>query len=126
MFGEPNNEECYPKLARAAMRVYSIPATSTPLERTFSKAGFIVSKTRTSVLPNNVDKLVFLSHNMRRLRAEGKKCLSRLLLHRSVSLFAPICFTEKFLFAVYLFIRFKILFLFFSLYFVCMWTSEKA
>lgn len=66
------NEERYPKLARAAMRVHSIPSTSTSSERIFSKAGFIVSKTRSSLLPDNVDKLVFLSHNLRKLRAEDK------------------------------------------------------
>jgi len=66
------NEERYPKLARAAKRVHSIPSTSTPSERIFSKAGFIVSKTRSSLLPDNVDKLVFLSHNMRRLRSDGE------------------------------------------------------
>ncbi|KAK1875359.1 Zinc finger BED domain containing protein 1 [Dissostichus eleginoides] len=65
------NEERYPKLARAAKRIHSIPSTSTPSERIFSKAGFIVSKTRSSLLPDNTDKLVFLSHNMRRLRSEG-------------------------------------------------------
>ena len=66
------NEERYPKLARAAVRIHSIPSTSTPSERIFSKAGFIVSKTRSSLLPDNVDKLVFLSHNLRKLRAEDK------------------------------------------------------
>ena len=66
--GGEKNDERYPKLARAAKHVHSIPSTSTPSECVFSKADFIVSKTRSSLLPDNVDKLVFLSHNMRRLR----------------------------------------------------------
>lgn len=60
------NEERYPKLARVAKHLLSIPATSTPSERIFSKAGFIVSKTRSSLLPKNVDKLIFLAHNLKR------------------------------------------------------------
>lgn len=65
------NEDCYPKLARAAKRVHAIPSTSIPSERIFFKAGFIVSKTWSSLLPDNMDRLVFLSHNMRRLQAVG-------------------------------------------------------
>ncbi|KAJ8355180.1 hypothetical protein AAFF_G00088070 [Aldrovandia affinis] len=61
------NEDRYPKLARAAKHLLSIPATSTPSEQIFSKAGFIVNKTKSSLLPKNVDKLVFLCHNMERL-----------------------------------------------------------
>lgn len=61
------NEDRYPKLARAAKYLLSIPATSTPSERIFSKAGFIFNKTRSCLLPENVDKLVFLSHNLKRL-----------------------------------------------------------
>ncbi|XP_020315982.1 zinc finger BED domain-containing protein 1-like [Oncorhynchus kisutch] len=61
------NEDRYPRLARAAKYLLSIPATSTPSERIFSKAGFIFNKTRSCLLPENVDKLVFLSHNLKRL-----------------------------------------------------------
>lgn len=62
------NEERYPKLSMAAKRFHSIPSTSTPSERIFSKAGFIISKTRSALLPANVDKLVFLAHNLKRLK----------------------------------------------------------
>lgn len=61
-----NNEERYPRLARAAKRLLCIPATSTPAERIFSKAGFIVNKSRSCLLPKNVDMLVFLAHNMKK------------------------------------------------------------
>lgn len=50
-----NNKERYPRLARAAKRLLCIPATSTPAERIFSKAGFIVNKSRSCLLPKNVD-----------------------------------------------------------------------
>lgn len=62
------NEERYPKLSRAAKRIHSIPSTSTPSERIFSKAGFIASKVRSALLPGNVHKLVFLAHNLKRLK----------------------------------------------------------
>ena len=58
-----DNAPRYPKLAKVAKRILSIPATSTPAERIFSKAGFIVNKNRSSLLPKNVDTLVFLAHN---------------------------------------------------------------
>ncbi|ROL45250.1 Lovastatin nonaketide synthase [Anabarilius grahami] len=62
------NEHRYPKLAKAAKSLHCIPSTSTPSERIFLKAGFIV-KSRSSLLPNNVDKLVFLSHNMKKIKS---------------------------------------------------------
>ncbi|CAB1313122.1 unnamed protein product [Coregonus sp. 'balchen'] len=61
------HEDRYPKLARAAKYLFSIPATSAPSEQIFSQAGLIFNKTRSCLLPQNVDKLVFLSHNLKRL-----------------------------------------------------------
>ncbi|KAK0135825.1 Zinc finger BED domain-containing protein 1 [Merluccius polli] len=61
------NGDRYPKLAFAAKHCLCVPATSTPSERIFSKAGYIVNKTRSSLLPENVDKLIFLAHNMKRV-----------------------------------------------------------
>ncbi|KAK1890854.1 Zinc finger BED domain containing protein DAYSLEEPER [Dissostichus eleginoides] len=62
-----HNSDRYPKLAFAAKHCLCVPATSTPSERIFSKAGYIVNKTRSSLLPENVDKLIFLAHNMKRV-----------------------------------------------------------
>lgn len=61
------NSDRYPKLAFAAKHLLCVPATSTPSEHIFSKAGYIVNKTRSSLLPENVDKLIFLAHNMKRV-----------------------------------------------------------
>ncbi|RXN13638.1 zinc finger BED domain-containing 1-like protein [Labeo rohita] len=61
------NSDRYPKLAFAAKHLLCVPATSTPSERIFSKAGYIVNKTRSSLLPENVDKLIFLAHNLKRV-----------------------------------------------------------
>ncbi|XP_039535814.1 E3 SUMO-protein ligase ZBED1-like [Pimephales promelas] len=60
------NQDRYPSLARVAKRLLCIPATSTPSERIFSKAGFIVNKARSCLLPKNVDMLVFLAHNTKK------------------------------------------------------------
>ncbi|XP_053346541.1 zinc finger BED domain-containing protein 4-like [Clarias gariepinus] len=62
------NKDRYPKLSRVAKRFHSIPSTSTPSERIFSKAGFIANKSRSALFPTNVNKLVFLAHNFRRIR----------------------------------------------------------
>lgn len=61
-------EERNPKLSRAAKRIHRIPTTSTPSERIFSKSGFIASKARSALLPGNVNKLVFLPHNLKRIQ----------------------------------------------------------
>ena len=59
------NSDRYPKLALAAKYCLCIPATSTPSERIFSTAGYIVNKNRSCLLPENVDKLVFLAQNLK-------------------------------------------------------------
>ncbi|XP_073691495.1 E3 SUMO-protein ligase ZBED1-like [Garra rufa] len=64
------NQDRYPNLARVAKRLLCIPATSTPSERIFSKAGFIVNKARSCLLPKNVDMLVFLAHNTKKCGIE--------------------------------------------------------
>ena len=43
--------------------VLCTPATLTPAERMFSAAGNIVTKKRASLLPSNVDALIFLNKN---------------------------------------------------------------
>ena len=56
----------FPKLTRAAKQCLCIPATSTPSERIFPTAGYIINK-RSSLLPENVNTLVCLSHNMKKV-----------------------------------------------------------
>lgn len=53
----------YPELCKFARSYLCIPATSTPSERVFSTAGNIVSAKRSCLLPENVNKLVFLAQN---------------------------------------------------------------
>lgn len=53
----------FPNLAKVAKKVLAIPATSTPTERLFSTAGLVCHKKRARLLPENVDKLVFLHEN---------------------------------------------------------------
>ena len=54
----------FPEYAQVAAEVLAIPATSTPSERVFSKAGLIVNKTRSSLKPKNVSTLLFIAHNI--------------------------------------------------------------
>ena len=58
-----SHEPSYPMLSRVARGFLCIPATSTPSERVFSLAGNIVTKKRCLLLPQNVDKLIFLNMN---------------------------------------------------------------
>lgn len=51
-------------LSDIALKYCIIPATSVPAERIFSKAGQILSARRNRLLPQNVDKLIFLNKNM--------------------------------------------------------------
>ena len=52
----------YPNLAKIAWSVLSIPATSTPAERIFSKSGLIVNSLRSCLKCDSVDALVSLNY----------------------------------------------------------------
>ncbi len=47
------SSDCYSKLVFAAKHLFCVPATSTPSEHIFSKAGYVVNKTRSSLLPES-------------------------------------------------------------------------
>ncbi|CAI6342938.1 unnamed protein product [Macrosiphum euphorbiae] len=51
-------------LSDIALKYATIPATSVPSERIFSKTGQIMSERRNRLLPDNLDKLIFLNKNM--------------------------------------------------------------
>ena len=59
------NAERFPNLAPVLL---SIPATSTPSERVFSTAGNTVTKLRSCLKPKNVDALIFLNINSKKLQ----------------------------------------------------------
>ena len=50
--------------AKLAKKYLCIPATSVPSERAFSTAGHVVNAKRACLLPENVNILVFLAHNL--------------------------------------------------------------
>jgi len=53
----------WPILHRLARRLLAIPATATPIERVWSRAGLIASNRRANISPENLDKLLFLNVN---------------------------------------------------------------
>ena len=52
------------KEAESTGAEYSITVTSVPSERLFSSTGNLVSNKRSCLLPENVDKLLFLYENL--------------------------------------------------------------
>nr|CAD2166666.1 unnamed protein product [Meloidogyne enterolobii]CAD2184097.1 unnamed protein product [Meloidogyne enterolobii] len=55
----------WPLLTKLSHRYFSAPATSSESERLFSTAGLVVSNLRTRLLPDNVEKLLFLHNNLK-------------------------------------------------------------
>ncbi|XP_039544447.1 E3 SUMO-protein ligase ZBED1-like isoform X2 [Pimephales promelas] len=57
----------FPRLGKLAKKYLCIPASSSPSERAFSTGGNIVTCHRAALKPDAVDRLVFLSHNLKRM-----------------------------------------------------------
>lgn len=51
------------QLTIVALRLLSVPCSSAPVERLFSKAGIILSKRRTRTASSKLEKLIFLKHH---------------------------------------------------------------
>jgi KRAB domain-containing zinc finger protein len=54
----------WPLLCKLAHKYFSAPATSAESERLFSTAGQILTNLRKKLLVENVEKLLFLHHNL--------------------------------------------------------------
>ena len=63
------NESRFPTLAKMARCYLCVPATSIPSERVFSTAGLVINDRRSSLSPENVDMLIFLSQNLRMIKS---------------------------------------------------------
>lgn len=50
----------FPKLSQIAFRIHSIPASSIPSERSFSKCGSIINEKRSSLSPDSIEDLIVL------------------------------------------------------------------
>ena len=59
-----DNNKAKKALAKLARKVLTPPPTSTDVERLFSTAANILTEKRNRLLPQNVEKLLFLKANM--------------------------------------------------------------
>lgn len=57
------NAKLLPNLSIMASMIFCIPATSTPSERNFSYAGLVLNSRRSQILPDNLDKILFIHNN---------------------------------------------------------------
>jgi len=55
--------ETFPKLSQLAQCILAVPATSAPSERVFSIAGLVIQAKRSSLAPENVNKIIFIHNN---------------------------------------------------------------
>ena len=53
----------FPFLSQLVRKYFAVVATSVPSERLFSSAGNLITDKRNRLLPENVDKLLFLHEN---------------------------------------------------------------
>ena len=60
------HKQVFPNIAKLALNVLFIPATSVPSERLFSTAGQIITERRNRLLPEHAEKLIFLNLNLRK------------------------------------------------------------
>ena len=58
------NETRFPNLSKIAKKYLCVPGSSVPSERLFSKAGQLVSERRNRLKSENIDKMLFLNHNL--------------------------------------------------------------
>lgn len=59
-----SREAQYPTMVKLVRQYFSIPATSVRSEELFSTAGNVLTENRNRLLPENVDRLVFLHENL--------------------------------------------------------------
>jgi hypothetical protein len=55
-----NHKMEFPVLVKVARQIFSVPAASTCVERSFSAAGNIVTKRRTNIKPMQLNNVLFL------------------------------------------------------------------
>ena len=60
---QKGRETSSPMLARVAMRVLMVPASSAPVERLFSSGGLVAQAKRSSMTEDLLEELVFLKCN---------------------------------------------------------------
>jgi len=57
------NKNTFPELYMLQIKYLSVPATSVPSERVFSKAGLITNDRRNRLHPKHLDFIIFLNRN---------------------------------------------------------------
>ena len=68
------HQHLYPNVGKLARKYLCVVATSVPSEQLFSTAGNVISVKRAALLPENVEKLIFLHDNLPEVSLPYKWC----------------------------------------------------
>ena len=68
------HQHLYPNVSKLAHKYLCVVATSIPSEQLFSTAANVISVKRTALLPENVEKLIFLDDNLPPLSLPYNRC----------------------------------------------------
>ena len=55
----------FPCLFQTVRTLLATPATSVPSERIFSEAGYVAHARRSRILPENLNKIIFIKRNLK-------------------------------------------------------------
>lgn len=84
-----SKENEFPRLSQIAFRIHSIPASSIPSERSFSKCGSIINEKRSSLSPDSIEDLIVL--HQQTIETRKNRLSSSILSNKTINKFLLNC-----------------------------------